>query len=243
MRAQDATLRIVANDGDIAPGTNGDTFDGFLVPEISSSGDIAFVGSLARNAGFCGRCGIWVDVAMGSLILVAISGEIAPGTGGQTFDLFDRVVINDQGLTAFQGRSSVTPSWLWREGADGLELLFSQGDIIDESTGETFVQFTPIKFGNAGELIFRANIRQVSGVRDNGLFSLSADGTLFLMVREGDFLQVGINDFRQITSIGGLKAGSQNFIGDFDIPILVNFSDSSSGLFIISNITPEVPIP
>ncbi len=240
--SHDATLRLVANDGDVAPGTFGDTFDGFLAPEMSSFGDIAFLAGLTSLND--SRAGVWVDEAMGSLTSVAIRGEIAPGTGGQTFSFsFGPVVINDHGLTAFQADFGGRPHkrGLWREGAGGLELVLKDGDIVDETTGETFRSPSPLKFGDEGELIFQSAI--VSGSTfDVGLFGLDAFGTIELIVREGDFLQVDINDFREIDRLLIKRAGSQNFIGDFDIPITVEFTDNSFGLFVISNITPEVPM-
>ena len=239
--SHDATLRLVANDGDVAPGTFGDTFDGFLAPEMSSFGDIAFLAGLTS---LDDRLGVWVDEAMGSLTSVAIRGEIAPGTGGQIFSFsFGPVVINDHGLTAFQADFGGRPHkrGLWREGAGGLELVLKDGDIVDETTGETFRSPSPLKFGDEGELIFESAI--VSGSTfDVGLFGLDAFGTIELIVRDGDFLQVDINDFREIDRLRGYQAGSQNFIGDFDIPITVEFTDNSFGLFVISNITPEVPM-
>lgn len=229
----DATLRLVANDGDAAPGTIGETFRGFLAPTISASGAIAFSGDTASNSR-----GIWTD-SVGTLTSVALPGEVAPGTSGETFlSALEGVVINDLGRTAFEGESG---GQLWRAGSDGFDLVLSRGDPVSGLAGATWHQFKPLKFGDVGDLIFQGRFFIDNDAVD-GLFSLTISDLLDDLVLDGDFLQVDSADFRQINDIRANQSYSQNLIDDFAIPFRASFFDNSSGLFIVSSETITVPV-
>jgi len=226
----DGTLRLVANDNESAPGTDGEIFGGFLGPTISATGDIAFSGDIVGD----GR-GIWID-SMGTLTSVALPGEIAPGTSGETFlSPLESVAINDLGLVAFQDQEQ-----LWRETDEGFDLVLSSGDPVIGYPGSTWIGFTPVKFGDAGDLVIWGGFF-LDGDSTSGLFSLTIDGSFEVLVLEGDFLQIDSFDFLQITDIRANQSYSQNLINDFAFPFLASFSDNSSGLFTVSSETLIVP--
>jgi hypothetical protein len=79
------TDRVVAVNGESAPGTGGGTYLTFFFgnPSISDAGDVEFH---ARVSG--GPDGIFVDSA-GTDVAVALEGDPAPGTGGGTYADFE----------------------------------------------------------------------------------------------------------------------------------------------------------
>jgi len=87
------TDSTVALEGDPKPG--GGTFDIPVVPRINSRGDVLFESTLDD-----GREGLFVAVR-GKIYLIAIVGDVAPGTGGGTFDGFGFAELNTSRQVVF----------------------------------------------------------------------------------------------------------------------------------------------
>jgi len=79
-----AQLRVVAVTGETAPGTGG-VFDSFDRPVLNNLGQVAMAASFDDGEAI----GIWSEGdGVGQLRKVALAGELAPGAGGATFEVF-----------------------------------------------------------------------------------------------------------------------------------------------------------
>ncbi len=92
--AEDGVPSEIAIAGDVAPGSGGGLFVGFLDPTINHAGQIAFVGTW--TGGTSPPPGVFLYTPEVGLESVAIGGETASGSGGGTFANFQAPL----GLTA-----------------------------------------------------------------------------------------------------------------------------------------------
>ena len=84
--------------------------------------------------------GIWNEGA--SLDVVARTGDIAPGTGGATFQNIEQFSFNDFGNTAFRGVLTIgggvtfdNHTGIWTEGS-AHDLVIRAGDILEVNPGD-----------------------------------------------------------------------------------------------------------
>ena len=108
VKAEPYVFDIVALLGDTAPDTGGDTFTDFPVsaPVLNAAGDVAF----GAVFGAAHDDGIFKE-SSGKLIAVALRGDTAPGTGGDTFADFVYAPPAERG-----GRSNVCRPLRCRQG-------------------------------------------------------------------------------------------------------------------------------
>ena len=113
-------VTVIAVEGEVAPGTGGNTFVNFGAAAIRDNGDVAFRGVLLTGV----VQGLWYwERATDTLSLIAAGGLAAPGGG--TFDsggfanLSVRGTLNNQGEIAFLGllESGDRGFWVGRPGA------------------------------------------------------------------------------------------------------------------------------
>lgn len=133
-----ASLRLVARQGDPAPGASA-SFSYLSNPLINTDGDIAFVALIGAEGE-----GIWVERA-GNLQLVVRSNQPAPDTPGAVFaTVSSEPIINAAGQIAFMARlkpgdGSVTEMndlGLWAQDSSGaLRLIAREGDEVDVDNG------------------------------------------------------------------------------------------------------------
>ena len=186
----DAGLALLVQQGQVADGTGGATFDGNQVgsaPCISVRGEVAF----RRNA--LGKPGIWKATAAGHAA-VAYAGDPAPGTA-QTFQSFGTPAVNARGQVAFSaalagGAPGDEGIWVLEDGA--LELVARTGDPVPDAPGLSFVAFLSggINFpgpslNDPGQLAFMATLSD----GERGLYARTADGVLLSVAREGGTFQ------------------------------------------------------
>ena len=129
--ARPATFRKIVMTGDVAPGY-GASFDSIFSSDhsINASGKTAFSAILDD-----GRLGVWSD-ATGSLVGVAVRGDVAPGTGGATFRTYlpGPPLINDTGdvlvgrVIEGTGVTSANESGLWFGQPGAMQLALRGGD-------------------------------------------------------------------------------------------------------------------
>lgn len=95
------SLKLMAREGSIAPGTNAP----YLLlndPVNKNSDNIAFISTLGAPATTANNSGIWSDsTVLGTVSLVARKGSIAPDTNGALFQTFREIVLPDVGGTVF----------------------------------------------------------------------------------------------------------------------------------------------
>lgn len=134
-RGTPGALGLVIREGALAPGTSlpfGDLFG----TRLNNVGSVAFVGS-ARQQNGMELEGVWSDAA-GSLALVALAGQPAPGFPvGTTFRTFSYLMPNDAGQLAFLANTTLGVG-LYATDLDGeLQLVARAGTEIEVSPGDT----------------------------------------------------------------------------------------------------------
>jgi hypothetical protein len=160
------------------------------------------------------RAGVWKTSA-GVLELVARAGSPAPGTPtGVVFQSFRNVILDDAGDVAFMATLAgpgVTPAndtGVWA-GRSALELRARSGDPAPGAPGLVFAAFPSAPSLNAiGQLLIPVLLQigpgGVTAASDAALFLTDSDGTLQLLVREGDPLEVAPGDVATLGTLGGL---------------------------------------
>ena len=187
------SIATIAKSGDPAPGTSG-VFDEFETPVINSSGDIAFEAGVTGLRGSAGS-GIWL-VSNAGFNLIARTGAVAPGAGGDMFLRVRRPLLNDNGDLAFDAELSTDKlrggkgdNALFGPTGSGLGLIARQGEAAPGTTG-VFDSFLGVRLNNAGQIAFRGSLQiGVGGVDETnnvGIWLTSGPGSSpELIVREG----------------------------------------------------------
>ena len=250
-------LDLVIRGGDPAPGTlPGALFDLFVgAPDVNAAGQMAFYGFLQTGPGGISGSndqGIWSE-GSGSLDLVAQSGSQAPGTeAGATFQSFGFPLINSAGKVAFRGvltpgTGGVTAdndSGIWSNSSGTVALVAREGDNAPGTAGATvFDQINSDPYLNAGSHVaFTSKLRGGSvtaGVNDTGLWAQDATGTLVLLARNGDTIEVAPGDTRTISHLFVIptrSTGEDGRITPFDdadqIGFSVIFTDNTWAIFV-----------
>jgi len=170
--ASGKTRSAIALTGDTAPGTGGGTYiGGFTSPSINSSGDVAFESSVTGGSA---DEGIFV-VSGGAHSAIALTGQIAPGTGGGTYSGFETSTsINDSGDVAFYadvtGGSTSRGLFVVSGGTHSAMALI--GDTAPGTGGGTYSGFYTVPSMNAlGDVAFRADV--TGGDVSDGIFVVS----------------------------------------------------------------------
>lgn len=126
---------------------------------------------------------------------VALSGEIAPGTGGGAlFDSFSSVIINESGQAAILGRifgaqvDTTNNEGIWTEGGGPLDIVARAGDLAPNTESDTrFDNFVvPTMFSNTGKIAFTARLNGPNiDTNREGIWS-ETDGGLKIIARLGE---------------------------------------------------------
>jgi len=264
---------LIARTGDQAPGTDiGVNFFNVYNPAINDAGQIAFSGGLTVAGGISGSgYGIWSEGGGEGLALVVRSGTPAPGTDpGATFRVFSRPVLNSAGQTAFWGQLTGTgvsrnfnDTGLWREkpAGDVIELVARAGNQVPGMEAGFYFrnlsQFDPPALNGAGQIAFQAYYANGKGDFGSGIWAEDLDGTLQLIARTGDLLDVSddphLEDLRTISDImfnfdlfedtgTGNEDGRRSSFNDRgQLAFTALFTDGTSGVF-VSNLV-AVPEP
>lgn len=258
-------LQLVVRRGDASPGTSEDaTFVFFSDPRISNSGQVTFVGAIQGDEILPQNdSGIWLQSQAGSqpdeLYLVAREGDAAPGVlDGAKFGSSLGPQINATGEVAFfsdlvgNNVTSVNNSGIWmqqhtNEGFEELHLITREGDAAPgTSAGTAFSDLLAFLLNDNGQIAFTSNLagNDVNASNDRGLWATDASGTLQLIVREGD--QINVSDdplleaLRTVESLSALdtRSGGDSkplgFNNAGQIAVTLTFTDGSSGVFVAS---------
>jgi hypothetical protein len=246
-------LGLVAREGDHAPGTPaGFNFRFFQRPALNGAGHTAFSANLQEGGpvNLSNGSGIWSDRS-GELALVALSGTQAPGApSGVNFYAFDDPVLNASGRMAFVAgifpdddpTTYKTDVGIWSDASGPLSLIARDGKPAP-GTSDVFELLLPRPSINAsGRVAFSAYLTTSGGAPSGaGIWAQDQLGTLTLVARDGDSLEVAPGDFRTVASLsflgpfgipsGGEDGGQLVFNDDFTLVFQAAFTDGSSGVF------------
>ncbi len=181
-------LSLLARDGAPAPGTPNE-FSTFGNPAQNGAGQIAFFATLQDTGGaFAGR-GIWLQDG-GSLTLVAQQGDSAPGTSVD-FSALGNPVLSDSVFLAFSGQlqdagGAAAGRGLWlQDDLGAIHLVARDGDAAPV-TGLEFRTFGNPAINNAGEIAFRSDLQDASGVPSGAAVFTDSSGSLALVAQTGN---------------------------------------------------------
>ena len=233
-------LRLIAREGDPAPGFPGSTLGGDSVVlqtyalSFNDLGQVAFDVMLGGSQS--GMTVLYSD-HRGSLLPVARPYDPAPGSSGKLFGLLVGPTLSDGGHIAFRASFSDAGQWppfgIWWDQTGPLTALVIPGQQVPGlSPGATFVGAQYIDgFNAAGQMAFRAEISEPGANPNMALFLTEADGSLRLLARAGAAFDVAgdgsdVRTVHEITT-GGL---SENGVVAFRL----DFENGTSGIFTAS---------
>ena len=247
------TTHLVVRTGTQGPcAPAGSDFVSFLATglQINDRGHVAFIGhNEATQVPFTiNDQGIWSD-RTGVLAPIAIDKQPAPGIGGGAFlTAFREVTLNavDQaayiGVLEGPGVDDNNSFGVWSEALGGPRLVAREGSCRARSRRRRGLRFLRgarhESLGTNGVLRNRAGQRRHRSERQGRCGPKRIDGTLRLIVREGDTIEVAPGEMRTLQA-SGLSAGSAgqdgrrtgfNDRGQF--VALARFTDDSAAVLI-----------
>jgi hypothetical protein len=204
--------------------------------------------------------GIWAEDGTGSPQLIARNGSgAAPGTTAN-FLTFSDPIDNNNNAVAFRATLTVatgqataaTATGIWCNSAGPLALVAQQGGQASGCpTGATFKAFNELALAdqggatNKGGVILLAALNTstaagVSTTNNLGIWAVDPAGTLQLIVRTGDILNVGTSNAPNNKTVTGLaflpapkyvNGQSRSFAeASGDLVYLATFSDKSTAI-------------
>ncbi len=250
-------LALVARSGTPAPGTaSGVNFRLFAPPSLSNAGQAAFLAALdGVGVNSANERGIWVERS-GGLTLIAREGSPAPGTPRAVrFSFFDDFYFHMNDAARIALRAYLTGSGvdltnhegIWSEGFGSLSLVARTGSHAPGTpSGVYFGDPSTSSFGtpllnDAGQVAFIGylNGTGVDSTNNFGIWATDRTGTLRLIVRTGDSLEVAPGDIRTIDFLESAAKGGFNNLGQ--LAFTAHFTDGSAGI-LVSNLV-AIPEP
>jgi hypothetical protein len=199
------TFQSVAMRGDVAPGTGGQLFLNFALVRINDTDQVAFLAGF-EPAGL-GTAGIFLGSTVAPPAKIAAIGDVAPGTGGGTYNSFQLIGLNNAGAVAFLSNiaGGSTSRAIFIGSTSGVSKVVAQGDPAPGTTG-TFNLPAPNSFLNAaGDVAFAAQV--IGGAPANqGIWIGNSTGAPAKLI---------VNSDPTATSLGGTFGGAI-FLHGFD---------------------------
>ncbi len=186
--------------GDQAIPLNSDVvFSGVGAPNINSSGDIAFIGSLnGSGVSPSNDSGIWVQDSSATR-LVAREGGLIPGTtSSEVFTSFSSLVFNNDAKTAFiadsqvPGDLSTSRQGIWSEGSDALKAVAVQGQLPPGVVnGVEYTSLSGLVMNDQGQTAFHSQLLYPPALDNYGQGVWSeGTGSLSLVALRGEVADI-----------------------------------------------------
>ncbi len=233
-------LNLLVREGDNAPGVDSAVFG--IDPPFTST---FFIGSINKHDRTAFRAyingpsissltdGVWKESPGKGLVLVALEGDAAPGTGGVLFSGFGAPQLNDAGKVAFTGFAPFF-SGIWKE-SSSLHVVVKQGDPAPGFPGASFFSFRNVELNNKGLTAFLVTTTFGPGL---SVWTENFFGGPSFVVGLGDTLEVLPGDFRTIGPRHRLPLSLGGFNNLGQVGFRAGFTDfNSGGLFVA---TPDV---
>ncbi len=192
------TLTKIASYDDNAPGT-GNTFSILFLASvtINDEGDVAFA---ARLNGGVVPTGLWV-YRSGGIDKIMVEGEPATGTGANFQSLETPFALDAAGHAFFTAVLDDGRRGFFRETDSGVVPIVlggynsgNPGDVAPGTEALTYLNVVRWTVNGSGHVAFLAQLSDFS----DAIFAEDAAGTLQRIVGEGDTIDVGGGDLRQI---------------------------------------------
>lgn len=226
--------------GDAAPAAGGGTagiFSQFRIPALSNARGVAFVAE--RTSGVPTGEGVWRRLDGGSLTLIAVNGESAPGGGTFSILFGDTVAINDVGDVVFTSQltGGTIPDGVYVARNGGIDKVALEGDVAPDAGGALFrttstgIETSTLALDADGNAFFTANLsdnrRGLFGER-NGVLEAIAIGKVGSATpgtaapgtggqTYQNVLRWAINDHGQVAFLASLTESSNNALFATDL--------------------------
>ena len=182
-----ANPTLYARTGQPTPDGNG-TFNAPLAPFINDSGQVAFVSSAQ------GITGSYHALYFGNgtaLTEIARTGQPAPGLGGEAFDQFEWVYLNNPGQVAFTAITCCTPAiYRWSPTTGTVTNLIRKGQAAPDGNGVIDLlhgsESSPVELNDQGQIAFISFVIGGSLFNDTGIFFYDDTLGLLQVARIGD---------------------------------------------------------
>jgi hypothetical protein len=243
-------VRVIARTADVAPDGPADAeWKGFGVPAVNRNGDAAFLATLAVGRGGVERgndTAIFVEIDGAPFVAVAREGQILDGV---TLNHFFDPVHNSGGdvaaLVTVRGNGvgrGTDKALLFASKNNAPQLLVRTGGELPGVPGAKLKAFRTIALPDdlgpafVGTLAPRSG--GVSSSNDTGLWALDSNGTLQLLVREGETIEVGgasktLKNFTVLALVPVSPNQTRAFNSARQIAYRANFIDGSEAVLCV----------
>jgi hypothetical protein len=217
-----------------------------LVPTLNDQGAVLFgavlrSGKTRLNSLWTNRSGQLALLARGSVPVSGFGqGDQAPGFApGVTYATFFLGRINNRNQIAFQGTvdefenpSRLTPA-IWWDVPGALSLVAAQGRPVPGAPGAVYATVSFESLSDAGEIFFSAKLggSGVTAANDGVLMRADPNGTLGIVLREGDTVEVVDTSGARAMKVVSSFRFSRELANDGRAAAHLDFADGSSGVY------------
>ncbi len=231
-------LSLVARANDLAPGTSGAMFSTFGVVSMNAAGHVLFDAQLTGSGvTTADQSGLWAGTPS-ALTLVARAGSSAPGMPpGTVFTSFFNAYITENNQIVFYANDSTNAAGIWAGTPGAISLVAHENNPASGAPGENFSFLNPPEINRAGEIAFFAQVDPAPPAGRRGIWATDPEGVLRLIALEGNSIDLGSGDVRQISFLsfqdgGGNQDGLASSMNDSGgVAFHADFTDASRGVF------------
>ncbi|MDA8564301.1 hypothetical protein N9L06_07610 [Mariniblastus sp.] len=249
---ENGTFELIARGGDPVADSGGLSFASVRSGlNRSAEGNVVTLANLFDSSTESSVIGVIQANTDGILDLIAVVGSNTVGTEIVEIREMSDIIQNDQGLTAFRSTVFLDNTELraiFKAGLDGELLRVVQaGDSLPgiPPTAEASFFGAPV-LNNNNQVAFSARFTGdgITSGNDEALFAEDPSGTLQLIAREGDQIDVNdepfVTDLRTIERLGLQNGGAGDNSGLNDVGQLAFsafFTDDTNGVFVSNKAT------
>lgn len=240
-------LTLAGRAGDPVPGGATQIFREFTATQLNEAGDLA-VHAYTLDGELYGS-GIWAGPA-GSLNLLAMTGDPAPGTAGRTFGSFSIGIFDDLGAASFSSETFLTfppdnpfayETGIWTGTPGLLEPVVMTGDPAPGTGGYAFTGVLGPLSNNADSMTFLGQINDPNLLYPIGFWTAGPAGLSLTALQGNEAPGTGGRTFREF---GGPSTEPQ-IVGEpytYGIvgPVLTAAGDVAFGAYLENVIDPNI---
>jgi len=246
---------LLVRQGDMAPGLSpSTTFKSFSKGQININGHAMFSAALdGTGYNSSNDNGIWTNRS-GSLHLIVSEQQSAIGTSGDPVvieSFIERPILNNKDDIAYianlEGFANLDHG-IWVDRVSGTELIARMRDQAPGTVnGVVFNGFSDLSMNDNGQVLFRANLSgtSIDSINNAGYWATDTDGTLQLLVREGDVVDLDddpdtelLKTIISVTSVSNastaIGGGQRSFNNQGDFVFRAEFADGTEGILVAS---------
>lgn len=240
-------LSLAGRAGDPVPGGTTQIFREFVATQLNEAGGLA-VHAYTLDGDLYGS-GVWAG-PVGSLNLLAMNGDLAPGTAGRTFGSFSIGAFDDLGAVSFYSETFLTyppdnpfayETGIWTGTQGLLEPVVMTGDPAPGTGSFAFTGVLGPLSNNADSLTFLGQINDPNLLYPMGLWTAGPAGLSLTALQGNEAPGTGGRTFREF---GGPSTEPQ-IVGEpytYGIvgPVLTAAGDVAFGAYLENVIDPNI---